>query len=266
MFVFKAKRLSAPGVCQDTWWQDDHRQHHCNIHCLGCQNLCPAKTNIPPEEQRLIFAGRQLGNNGSPILACGVGAWNTLHLSLRMCGGSAAGSGEAAAKAGKTVEAVLSPFAMEQLRDERVDPFDRVWDARALSSVLVSYALKKPIELNTCMAIVGVDGSQRKNRTVEEIHDALPEVDIRLAADADAEAKAKAQAKAQEAKLKDAVVIFKGEYRYVFVLVLKDPRLSNRIKLIFSISCFLSQRCGHCMWQQNLKFLTWMRAMLLKLC
>ena len=81
--------------------------------------LCvQAKTGIPPYEQRLIFRGKQLEDARS-VMASGVGAWSTLHLNLRLCGGA---------------------ITFEALKVARKDPFCADWDA-ADSQALVSHFL-----------------------------------------------------------------------------------------------------------------------------
>ena len=91
-----------------------------------------AKTGIPPYEQRLIFGGRQL-EDGHGVMALGVSAHSTLHLSLRLCGGAAV-------------------TGLQGILNEKKDPFDDgkcgpEWSDRLVLEVLDSRrAIYDPFE------------------------------------------------------------------------------------------------------------------------
>ena len=113
-----------------------------------------AKTGIPSHEQRLIFGGRQLEDERS-VMASGVGAWSTLHLSLRLSGG-AVGS-------------------FNDLVSQRKDPFEGEWESEW--SVFI---LQRVFELRDeqtpeldASKVIGDSSDKRKIRTLAKIRSEL---------------------------------------------------------------------------------------------
>ena len=143
-----------------------------------------AKTAVPATEQRLVFGGKQLEDSQS-VMDCGVEVRSTLHLLLRLIGGSDGdigapahsrggggdgGGGDGGGDGGDDGDGADDEEDPEVKKIKKLDPFTNAWqttDSEVLLRSVINVALYPRAQLNSNW--LGANIPQRRTLTKGEL-------------------------------------------------------------------------------------------------